>query len=125
MSVIFAHHILYITDLFQSFYQNLREFTKILVNLREFHDLTSRHFLNFNFNYLIYQTKNFNLNFNVFQKQNYDLHKNFYQYLLHLDQLKEFFSKSGHINRPQRSRLTARNLEATILLVSNMDLLNH
>ncbi|RNA05517.1 hypothetical protein BpHYR1_044147 [Brachionus plicatilis] len=25
------------------------------------------------------------------KSQNYDLHKNFYQYLLHLDQLKEFF----------------------------------
>ncbi|RNA35576.1 acid-sensing ion channel 1 isoform X2 [Brachionus plicatilis] len=50
--------------------------------------------------------------------------KIFYQYLLHLDQLKEFFSKSGYINRPHRSRLTARNLEATTLLVSNMDLLN-
>ncbi|RNA30517.1 hypothetical protein BpHYR1_029217 [Brachionus plicatilis] len=32
------------------------------------------------------------------------------------DQLKEFFSKSGYINRPHRSRLTARNLEATTLL---------
>ncbi|RNA31694.1 hypothetical protein BpHYR1_004626 [Brachionus plicatilis] len=48
--------------------------------------------------------------------QSYDLHKIFYQYLLHLDQLKEFFSKSGYINRPHRSRLTARNLEATTLL---------
>ncbi|RNA41472.1 hypothetical protein BpHYR1_010470 [Brachionus plicatilis] len=33
--------------------------------------------------------------------QKYDLHKNFYQYLLHQDQLKELFSKSGYINRPQ------------------------
>ncbi|RMZ93389.1 hypothetical protein BpHYR1_027295 [Brachionus plicatilis] len=40
-------------------------------------------------------------------------HKNFSQFLLHLDQLKEFFSESGYINRPHRSRLTARNLEAT------------
>ncbi|RNA42020.1 hypothetical protein BpHYR1_043106 [Brachionus plicatilis] len=37
------------TDLFLWLYQNLREFTKILVNLREFRniyfsDLTSRHF---------------------------------------------------------------------------------
>ncbi|RNA37399.1 transposable element Tcb1 transposase [Brachionus plicatilis] len=32
------------------------------------------------------------------------------------DQLKEFFSKSGYIYRPHRSRLTARNLEATFLL---------
>ncbi|RNA35874.1 hypothetical protein BpHYR1_018616 [Brachionus plicatilis] len=47
---------------------------------------------------------------------NYGLHKNFYQYMLHQDQLKEFFSKSGYINRPDRSRLTARNLEATTLL---------
>ncbi|RNA18767.1 hypothetical protein BpHYR1_049647 [Brachionus plicatilis] len=30
------HTIKYSTDLFQWFYQNLREFTKILVNLREF-----------------------------------------------------------------------------------------
>ncbi|RNA00316.1 hypothetical protein BpHYR1_019691 [Brachionus plicatilis] len=42
---------------------------------------------------------------------------NFYQYLLHQDQSKEFFSKSGYINRPHRSRLTARNLEATTLLL--------
>ncbi|RNA30790.1 hypothetical protein BpHYR1_033126 [Brachionus plicatilis] len=48
--------------------------------------------------------------------QSYDMHKNFYQYLLHLDQLKEFFSKSGYINRPHRLRLTVRNLEATTLL---------
>ncbi|RNA07369.1 hypothetical protein BpHYR1_034010 [Brachionus plicatilis] len=48
--------------------------------------------------------------------QSYDLRKNFYQYLLHLDQLKEFFSKYGYINRPHRSRLTVRNLEATTLL---------
>ncbi|RNA23076.1 hypothetical protein BpHYR1_030727 [Brachionus plicatilis] len=46
-------------------------------------------------------------------------------YLLHQDQLKDFFSKSGYINRPPRSRLIARNLEATSLLVSNMDLLNN
>ncbi|RNA26090.1 hypothetical protein BpHYR1_001067 [Brachionus plicatilis] len=42
-------------------------------------------------------------------------HKNFYQYLLNQDQLKEFFSKSGFINRPHR--LTAKNLEATTLFV--------
>ncbi|RNA10618.1 hypothetical protein BpHYR1_024424 [Brachionus plicatilis] len=38
-------------------------------------------------------------------KSNYDLHKNFYQYLLHQDQLKELFSKSGYINRPHRKKL--------------------
>ncbi|RNA02255.1 hypothetical protein BpHYR1_019636 [Brachionus plicatilis] len=51
-------------------------------------------------------------------KSHYDLHKNFYQYLLHLDQLKD-------INRSHSSRLTARNLEANTLLVSSMDLLSH
>ncbi|RNA04124.1 hypothetical protein BpHYR1_014467 [Brachionus plicatilis] len=58
------------------------------------------------------------------EDQHYDLHKNFYQYLLHQD-IFNFFSKSGYINRPLRARLTARNLEATNLLVSNMDLLSH
>ncbi|RNA40454.1 hypothetical protein BpHYR1_013674 [Brachionus plicatilis] len=53
-------------------------------------------------------------------KVSYDLHKNFYQYLLHQDQLKEFFSKSGHINKPHRSRLTARNLEITTLLTCDL-----
>ncbi|RNA35879.1 hypothetical protein BpHYR1_018622 [Brachionus plicatilis] len=33
-----------------------------------------------------------------------------------IDQLKEFFSKSGYIIRPHVSRFTARNLEATTLL---------
>ncbi|RMZ95518.1 hypothetical protein BpHYR1_045847 [Brachionus plicatilis] len=42
------------------------------------------------------------------------------QYQLHQDQLKEFFSKSGYINRPHRSRLTARNLEATTLLTCDL-----
>ncbi|RNA37994.1 hypothetical protein BpHYR1_052913 [Brachionus plicatilis] len=47
------------------------------------------------------------------------------KYQLHQDQLKEFFSKSCYINRPHRSRLTARNLEGNTLLISNLDLLNH
>ena len=38
--------------------------------------------------------------------------------------VERLFSKSGYINRTHRSRLTAKNLEATTLLVSNMDLLN-
>ncbi|RNA27882.1 hypothetical protein BpHYR1_041607, partial [Brachionus plicatilis] len=50
--------------------------------------------------------------------QSYDLHKNIYQYLLHLDQLKEFFHNlvtlTDHIGQA-----------ATTLLIFNMDLLNH
>ncbi|RNA16312.1 hypothetical protein BpHYR1_028183 [Brachionus plicatilis] len=38
--------------------------------------------------------------------------------------VERFFSKSGYINRPHMSRLTARNLEATTSLVSNTDLVS-
>ena len=37
--------------------------------------------------------------------------------------VERLFSKSGYINRPHRSRLTAKNLEDTTLLSCNMDLM--
>ncbi|RNA28952.1 hypothetical protein BpHYR1_019083 [Brachionus plicatilis] len=42
-------------------------------------------------NFLLITKIDFNDLIRLVFKSHYDLHKNFYQYLLHLDQLKEFF----------------------------------
>ncbi|RNA16261.1 hypothetical protein BpHYR1_040378 [Brachionus plicatilis] len=57
--------------------------------------------------------------------QSYDSHTIFYQYLLHLDQLKEFFSKFCYINRPHRSRLTVNFIYLSFFILKNLNILSN